>query len=448
LTQSIKLSELTLSIQRTIDGSFAEQTFWVIADVTNHTFKFSSTVHYFDLVEKDTSSSAIVARMQVRAWGNASNKISSFERETGQKFENNINVLVLVSVNFSPSYGLQLSLHDIDPIYTLGHFERERKATLANLLSLNPDFIYKVGDKYRTRNSDLQLKAVIQRIAVITSNTSAGYEDFAHSLDTNAFGYKFLVDKYYTVVQGEANAKTFIGKLIEIYQSGIKYDAIAIVRGGGAQTDFLIFNNYQLARAIAKFPIPIITGIGHHKNLTLSDLMAHTVTNTPTKVAEFILAHNRVFEDKIIHAQKQILIKTQVIFSVCSKDLNGLRAALLKDVFKLLNGHARRLMSLSGVISSSPKLILNNKGKSLKLTKSFVLLSSQSLLRKHNEKLSHFSSLVRIMSPQNILNKGFAILRVGDHIINNTINIPIGSELTIQTATEELRAAVIDKKQL
>jgi exodeoxyribonuclease VII large subunit len=448
LTQPLKLSELTRSIQRTIESSFADQTYWVIADVTNHTFKFSSTVHYFDLVEKDRNSSAILARVQVRAWGNASNKISKFEKESGQKFENNINVLVLVSVNFSPSYGLQLSLHDIDPVYTLGHFERERKITLANLLLLNPAFIYKIGDTYRTRNADLKLRIVIQRIAVITSDTSAGYEDFTHALETNAFGYNFSVDKYYTMVQGEANARTFIGKLVEIYKSKIDYDVVAIVRGGGAQTDFLIFDNYQLARAIAKFPIPILTGIGHHKNLTLSDLMAHTVTNTPTKVAEFVLAHNRVFEDKLIHAQKQILIKTQQIFSLHNSELNGIRSGLLKNVFQLLNGHGRRLMNLYGVISSSPKLILNNKKKGLALTKASVLLSSKALLSKQNDRIRHFSSLVRIMSPQNILNKGFAILKVGDRIISNSEDIPVGSALNIQMAREELLAKVITKKIL
>jgi exodeoxyribonuclease VII large subunit len=448
LTQPLKLSELTRSIQRTIESSFADQTYWVIADVTNHTFKFSSTVHYFDLVEKDRNSSAILARVQVRAWGNASNKISKFEKESGQKFENNINVLVLVSVNFSPSYGLQLSLHDIDPVYTLGHFERERKITLANLLLLNPAFIYKIGDTYRTRNADLKLRIVIQRIAVITSDTSAGYEDFTHALETNAFGYNFSVDKYYTMVQGEANARTFIGKLVEIYESKIDYDVVAIVRGGGAQTDFLIFDNYQLARAIAKFPIPILTGIGHHKNLTLSDLMAHTVTNTPTKVAEFVLAHNRVFEDKLIHAQKQILIKTQQIFSLHNSELNGIRSGLLKNVFQLLNGHGRRLMNLYGVISSSPKLILNNKKKGLALTKASVLLSSKALLSKQNDRIHHFSSLVRIMSPQNILNKGFAILKVGDRIISNSEDIPVGSALNIQMAREELLAKVITKKIL
>jgi exodeoxyribonuclease VII large subunit len=448
LAQPLKLSELTRNIQRTIEGSFAEQTYWIIADVTNHTFKFSSTVHYFDLVEKDSRSSAIVARMQVRAWGNASNKISNFEKETGQKFENNINVLVLVSVNFNSSYGLQLSLHDIDPVYTLGHFERERKATLANLLLFNPEFIYKIGDSYRSRNSDLKLNAVIQRIAVITSDTSAGYEDFTHALETNTFGYKYLVDKYYTMVQGEANAKTFISKLVDIYESKVQYDAVAIVRGGGAQTDFLIFDNYQLARAIAKFPIPIITGIGHHKNLTLSDLMAHTVTNTPTKVAEFILAHNRQFEDKIIHAQKQILIKTQQIFSLYNKELNSLRSSLLRDAFQLLNGHARRLMNLSGVISSSPKLFLSNKRNSLLLTKTFAQLSGKSLLSKQSDKLRHFSSLVKIMSPQNILNKGFAILKIGDKIISNSEHIPIGSELIIQTSTEALTAKVTNKTRL
>ncbi|WP_431244478.1 exodeoxyribonuclease VII large subunit [Flavobacterium sp. P21] len=133
-------------------------------------------------------------------------------------------------------------------------------------------------------------------MAVISASNSAGNEDFRHTLRHNDFGYSFQADDYYTVVQGDNNAKLFLNKLIEVYSSGIPYDAIIIIRGGGAQSDFLIFDNYQIGRAVAKFPIPVITGIGHQKNVSIVDLMAHTSTKTPTKAAEFIIAHNRSFE--------------------------------------------------------------------------------------------------------------------------------------------------------
>jgi exodeoxyribonuclease VII large subunit len=448
LNKPLKLSELTRNIQKTLERSFADQTFWVIADVTNHTFKLSSSVHYFDLVEKDTNSTAIVARMSGRAWGPAAGKILKFERESGQRFENNINVLVLVSVNFNPSFGLQLNLHDIDPTYTLGHFERQRKATLDKLVEMNPEFISRIGHEYQSRNKNLLFRTVIQKIAVITSDTSAGYQDFIHTLATNAFSYKFLVKDYFTLVQGEANAKIVINKLVDIHQSGIDFDAVVIIRGGGAQTDFLIFDDYQLARAVAKFPVPVITGIGHHKNQTVVDLMAHSVTNTPTKAAEFIIFHNRQFEELIIHAQKRIIIKTQQIFSFHNDNLNQLKSNLLRNVFRLLHGHQRVLMNLSGSISALPRFILNNKKKDLHASIASLLAASKEVFIRQDNKLIHFSALVKMMSPQNILNKGFAIIKLQNNIISEARQIEVGSEVQIQMASEELTANITSKKTL
>jgi exodeoxyribonuclease VII large subunit len=447
LRQAIKLSELTQSIQRTLEHSFSDHLFWVIADVTNHTFKFSSAVHYFELVEKDSQSSAILARMPARAWGSASGKIANFEKETGQKFENNINVLVLVSVNFSGAFGLQLNLHDIDSTYTLGHFERQRKATLDRLVHDNPGFISRMGDEYITKNKQLEFRTVIQRIAVITSATSAGYQDFVHTLKTNASGYKFDVHNYFTLVQGEANASVFVNKLIEIYASGLNFDAVVIIRGGGAQTDFLIFDNYQLSRAIAKFPIPIITGIGHHKNQTITDLMAHSVTNTPTKAAEFIIAHNRRFEDMLIAAHKRLVIKTQQVFSLHSNQLNQQKTKLLKDVFRLLHGHQRTLMNLSGSISAMPQLILKSRVRDLEQISRTLGLKTDELFTGQRNKLAHYTSLINMINPQNLLNKGFAIIMVNGRIINNAAEVQIGSELQIRMATEELTAKVTTKKK-
>eukprot|EP01118_Nematostelium_gracile_P010694 TRINITY_DN3723_c0_g2_i4.p1 TRINITY_DN3723_c0_g2~~TRINITY_DN3723_c0_g2_i4.p1 ORF type:complete len:228 (-),score=35.17 TRINITY_DN3723_c0_g2_i4:643-1326(-) len=214
-------------------------------------------------------------------------------------------------VQYTPAFGLQLNLLDIDTSFTLGQFEKMRLATLEMLLSRNPDFIRKVGDQYITKNKQQELKPVMQYLAVLSSDTSAGYQDFRHTLANNPWGYGFKIDDYFTAVQGEGNAKNLVNRLIDIYESGKPYDAVILIRGGGAQTDFLIFDNYELSRAVARFPIPVITGIGHQKNETICDLMANTALKTPTKAAEFILANNRVFEEKLIHAQKRIIIKTQ-----------------------------------------------------------------------------------------------------------------------------------------
>lgn len=445
---AIRLSALTKQIQQVIDGAFGQQTFWIIADITNHTFKSQSNYHYFELVEKDQSSSKIVARIAGRAWGNACVNISNFERVTGQQFKNDINVLIQVSVQYSTAFGLQLNLIDIDTNFTLGLFEQQRKDTIARLLAENPGFIQLSGTQFITRNNQLVLNQVIQRIAVISSATSAGYQDFRHTLDHNAFGYRFEVDDYFSMVQGESNARQFLSKLIEVFESDRKYDALFIIRGGGSQTDFLIFDNYELSRAIAKFPIPVITGIGHQKNETIADLMAHTATKTPTKAAELIIAHNRAFEESLIGIQKMLLIKTYQLINHHKDRLVHLNQVTIHTTRNLLHEHHRNILQLSGLILTNPRIIISNKRKDLSNLVGNIQAYSRMYFTNKRGYIGHFQSVVRLMSPQNILNKGFAILKVNGKIIGDTTEIESGTLLTVTTANAEIKTIVESKKEI
>lgn len=442
---AMRLSELTHQIRQAIDGVFGNRTFWVIADVTSHTYKEQSNFHYFELVEKDKASAKILTKIAGRAWGNAAINISNFEQATGQKFKNDINVLVQVSVQYTPAFGLQLNLLDIDTSFTLGLFEQQRKETLEKLLRENPNFIRKAGDQYITRNNSIPLNKVLQHIAVISSATSAGYQDFRHTLENNTFGYHFQIDDYFTMVQGETNARPFLAKLVEVFQSGKPYDVLVIIRGGGAQTDFLIFDNYELSRAIAKFPIPIITGIGHQKNETIADLMAHTATKTPTKVAELLIAHNRAFEESILGLQKSILIKTYQLISYHKDRLTHINQVTISNTRNLLHEQHRNMINLSQKVLINPKIILSNRQKDL----SHIIGNIQSYNRMYfaNKRgyIGHFQSVVRLMSPQNILNKGFAILKVNGRIAGNADAIEAGTELTVRLASTEIRTTVTSK---
>ena len=442
---SIKLSELTRQIQQAIDGVFGQQTFWIIADITNYTYKPQSNYHYFELVEKDKNAARILAKVAGRAWGNASLNITNFEKATGQKFKNDINVLVQVSVQYNPAFGLQLNLLDIDTNFTLGLFEQQRKETLERLLRDNPGFIQKAGDRYLTRNNSLTFRPVIQRIAVISSDTSAGFQDFRHSLEHNPFGYKFEIDDYFALVQGDGNAKQFLAQIIAVYESKKPYDALIIIRGGGSQTDFLLYDNYELNRAIAKFPIPVITGIGHQKNETIADLMAHTSTKTPTKAAEFIISHNRNFEDRLTDIQKMILIKTYQMINHHKDRLVQLNQSTINTSRHLLHGHHNHILQLSGLILTNPRILISNKRKDLSnLTQNMQSYSRMYFLNKTGN-IAHFQSVMRIMSPQNILNKGFAILKVNGKITSNADLISVGEELTIRLADSEIKTTVKSK---
>jgi exodeoxyribonuclease VII large subunit len=441
-SNALKLSELTGQIQQTLDNVFAKQTFWVIADVTNYTFKTQSNYHYFELVEKDAISSRIIAKIAGRAWGSASLNILNFESATGQKFQSDINVLVQVAVQYSSSFGLQLNLLDIDTNYTLGLFEQQRNQTLERLVKENPGFIQKIGNQFITKNTRLNLNKVIQKLAIISSETSAGYLDFKHTLETNPFGYQFEIHSYFTLVQGEVNASQVITKMIAAFNSSSNYDALIIIRGGGAQMDFLIFDNYELSRAVAKFPIPVITGIGHQKNETIVDMMAHTPTKTPTKAAEFIIAHNRHFEESILGMQKMMMIKTLQVLNLQKEIIGLLNNKTVNSTKDLLHSYHKNILNLSGSILSNPRMIISNKGRDLKHLINNLKSSNKAYLNNQQGQINHFLSVVRMMSPQNILNKGFAIVKLNEKIISNSKDVIEGNELIITFAHTEIKTEV------
>ena len=465
----IKLSELNNKIQETIDTAFSAVSFWVIADITNHTFKAQKNYHNFDLVEKDPNSNDIIAKISGKAWGSGSNKIANFERITGQKFSNNINVLINVKVHFHPVYGLQLEVNNIDPNFTLGVLAQQRQATLERLVNENPTFINKIGNKYFTRNNQLKLNIVIQRIAVISSKTSAGGEDFKHTLLNNPFGYTFLIDDYFTLVQGESNSALFLEKIIEVFHSKIAYDAVVITRGGGAQTDFLIFDNYNIGRAVAKFPIPIITGIGHQKNETIVDLMAHTQTKTPTKAAEFIIANNKQYEDAMLSFQKSIVIKSQQLFSFHFQMLSQLNSIVVNNTRDIINqykdalvqinqvtintsksiiyNHKNELVKISAQILSKPKIILYNRINDIANTVSNLKIFNAQFLKSQRAYLGHYSSIIRMMAPDNILKKGFAIIKFNNKITSNPDEIKVGDDIDIIFSETQIKSTVKQKSK-
>jgi len=464
----ITLSQLNYQIHQTLSDRFKGRTYWVVADVTNHTYKADKKIHYFELVEKGEKNSAITAKIMGKAWGEGTVRLSDFEKKTGQVFTNNLHVLVLLSVDYHSLYGLSVNVLDIDVNFTLGVLEQQRNATLKRLEAEN-DFIMKTADGYSTHNSRLKLPLVIQRVAVISASNSAGNEDFRHTLQHNDFGYSFQIDDYYTIVQGDNNAKLFLNKLIEIYNTGIAYDAVVIARGGGAQSDFLIFDNYNIGRAVAKFPIPVITGIGHQKNISITDLMAHTNTKTPTKAAEFIIAHNRNFEMGLLSLQRNIVIKSQQLFLSHFKELEDLKRVISGSARELLLQHKEKLSFTKQRLAADTRGILHEHQKKLSLKAQLAAQISQQLLRqkksdidylKGNIKLftagyfrnravglEHMHKSIRLMSPQNILKKGYAIVKANGKITSSTENIKEGEDIEVILHNTILKSTVKEKIQ-
>ncbi|HEV7333148.1 MAG TPA: exodeoxyribonuclease VII large subunit [Flavisolibacter sp.] len=464
----LQLTELTEQISVAIADAFGKGSYWVIADVSNHTFQPGYSRHFLDLVQKDEEGKNILAKVSAVAWSSGAVRIQHFEKVTGQKFKTGIKVCVRVQVDFHPSYGLKLVISDIDPSFTIGQLELRRQATIQRLLRECASFIRLEGERFRSANHGLSHATVIQRIAVLSSSSSAGLQDFRHALLTNKQGYTFTLNYFYTAVQGEANAEAAVEKIEEICASKVPYDAVVIIRGGGADTDFLLFDQFQLCSAVARLHIPVITGIGHLKNQSLVDLLAHTSTNTPTKAAEFILAHNLAFETLLLSEQKRVIIRSQQIISRHSERLLSLRSGISSRARALLTRQRQRQESLREQILSAAKeminrqkLLLAESGSKTTGKATLLLQKKKSELRSATEGLKagvkglyglqrhtieRMETVCRLMSPINLLKKGFALVYHQGKVITSGKDLKQGEEITVRLQDTELNASINNKK--
>lgn len=462
--QTYRLSELTSCIEETLTNAFAHDTFWVIADITDYKYYAHKDHRYFTLVEKNELTHTLIAKMSGVCWRSGSARIKEFEKQTGQKFGDGINVLVQVMVDYHAVYGLKLTVTDINTAFTLGRLAEERQVTLNRLATECADFVQASGNRYITYNNSLQLHTVIQKIAVVTSSASAGYEDFEHTLTHNAFNYKFSTDAYFTAVQGELNAEGLCNKLSAICNSGIAYDAVIIMRGGGAQTDFLLFDQYELCRLIACMPFPVITGIGHHKNRSIVDLMAHTATKTPTQAAEFLIAHNRRFEERLIALRSSLVIKTQQLVAQQGQALANTNYAIINQTKNVLAQQKNKqqqqaqlvinasknklhtnkafLFTLSNITVVKPKLLAAAEQARLQHLATGFALFTKKYVAAQQEQLHYYTVYCQLLNPANILKRGFALVYYNQQLITNNKEVPAGETITIQLANGDVYATI------
>jgi exodeoxyribonuclease VII large subunit len=467
IIQHIKLSELTKEVENVIKNSIGSKYYWIIAEISGHKFYPNQDRHYFDFIEKVEGSENLLAKVSGKSWTEGSRTIKIFENETGQKFSNGLQVLVKVKVEYHSLYGFSLILHDIDQSFTLGNIEKQRRETLTRLVAENIGYVEKIGEEYITKNKKIQFNAVLQNIAIIGSPNSEGYTDFTHTINNNQFGYKFSIDIYQSSVQGTDAGNEMVKKLVAIYESKKAYDCVVIIRGGGAKTDFLAFDTYSLSRAVARFPVPVITGIGHHKDVSIVDLMVHTSTKTPTKAAEFIISHCREFEESVLTFQKAVIIKSQQMLSHAKQSinsqniviinksrtftadykekLNSLNQIVINKTKTILYNRQTNLVSLLNQILSKPKMISSNKISDLNNVVSNLKIFSNKYLINKKGYLGHYESVIKLMSPDNILKRGFAIVSQNGKILNNGATILKDSNITVSMVDYEINTKVITK---
>jgi exodeoxyribonuclease VII large subunit len=302
MLNAITLSELTQEIQNTLDERFAGQSFWISAEISDVKKQSVSKRCYLKLIER--SGSTTLAELKAVFWSNSYDQIEAFEKSTKQEFVNGLKIICLVKVRFHQIYGLNADVLQIDIAHSLGTIELERQATLDKLLKENPNEIQQIGEYYRTLSNSLPLPIVVQRIALITAVNSDGQRDFLKEISENKFGYQLEVREYLCTIQGDTAHELIIQQLNEIEKEKDHFDVVAIVRGGGSQTDFEPFEKYDLAKKVALFPLPIFTGIGHDRNISIVDLMARPY-KTPTKVAAQLIEYNFEFENLMLRLKER-----------------------------------------------------------------------------------------------------------------------------------------------
>jgi exodeoxyribonuclease VII large subunit len=334
-----KLSELNLDIQSVIHEHFPEA-IWIVAEISE--IKVNSAGHcYLDLIEKDEKSDKTKARARATIWSFAFRMIKPyFESTTGYELKQGIKILINVKVEFHEIYGYSLNITDIDPTYTLGDIERKRQEIISRL---QKEGVFNM-------NKELSLSPVPQKIAIISSETAAGYRDFVNQLENNPPGYVFYHCLFPAVIQGEQAEASIIESFERIFTHSDFFDAVVIIRGGGSKADLSTFDNYNIAYYITQFPIPILTGIGHEQDETIADMVAHTRLKTPTAAAEFLI--NRIFEFEQILKQSETRLErlTRILINLHQKAMASLQQQAISSIKMRMQYQTDRLDGLSDKI--------------------------------------------------------------------------------------------------
>ena len=273
--EKYSLKELCDWIQEIVENDLPNR-YWVCAEIASMSVRGHC---YMELVEK-AEDGILAAKVRATCWSNVYHLLSAyFQQETGQVLHIGLQVMLEVSVEFHAVYGLSLNVWNIDPTYTLGDLAKQRQATIQQLTE----------DGVMDLQKALQIPSLPRRVAVISSADAAGYGDFCDQLKHNRFGFKFHVQLYPAVVQGDTAARSVVQALNSIVALEEEWDVVVIIRGGGASTDMSCFDDYNLASHCAQFPLPIIAGIGHTRDVSVVDMVVHTSVKTPTAAAEWLI---------------------------------------------------------------------------------------------------------------------------------------------------------------
>jgi exodeoxyribonuclease VII large subunit len=430
--EELSLSELGIQIKNLINRSFSD-TYWIRAEMSDVRINLSGHC-YLEFVEKHPQSGQLIARMRASIWAKIFYILKPyFEQETGQAFASGLNVLVKVSVGYHELYGFSLNVLDIDPTYTVGDMLRQRMAIIRRL---KEEGVFSL-------NKELPFPLPPQRIAIITSPTAAGYEDFVSQLIGNRAGYAFYLKLFPAIMQGDKTEDSVIAALEHIFHRIDLFDLVVIIRGGGATAELSSFDSYLLAANCAQFPLPIITGIGHERDDTILDLVAHTRLKTPTAVAEFLISCMDTLAAELNDLLQQVLTcpTDRVIREKNRLQLAGARLPVL------VSGHLEQSRSRLHMLGAAlPLSVSGLQNKHISLLLSLQMSMKQSFHTKIADK-NHFLNLteqfVKMVSPEYILKKGYSLSLKDGKIVKRAAAFASGDILCTRFTDGEITSRVL-----
>jgi len=400
------LYELNHQVSKALNKAFPSP-LWVQAEISD--FRLATNGHcYMELIEKgENSSGQLVAKARAMIWSFKYYQLSSFfEQTTGERLRNGLKVLVEVQVQMHESYGYSLVIQNIDPSFSIGEMARRRREIIKRL----------TDEGMIDMNRSLPFPELPQRIAVISAPTAAGYGDFCHQLENNEWGVRFYVKLFPAMMQGEQTERSVIEALDRIADNLALFDLVVIIRGGGSGSDLSSFDSYELAVNIANFPLPVVTGIGHERDRSVCDEVAHTSVKTPTAAAALLI--------DALGEQMSIL--------------DSLQQHIINSIEGRMEREQLRLSRLANGVRGTHITLQQQIGK-LNLIGERIALITQQRIASDQQKLEYLQRTIHMAQPDNILQRGFCITRYNGKAVKNPEDVPNGAQLEIETSKGRLK---------
>ncbi|MDZ7738581.1 MAG: exodeoxyribonuclease VII large subunit [Bacteroidales bacterium] len=451
------LSEIQKLIKQSLEDKL-QAFYWVSAEISE--LKINHSGHcYLELVEKNKQED-IRSRARAIIWSaKARLLLPYFENIAGQPLSEDIKVMLRVKIDYHEIYGLSLVINDIDPAYTVGEIAVKRKQIIKRLES----------EGVIDLNRELFMPLLPASIAVISSEQAAGYEDFIDELLRNEHGYSYKTKLFSAVMQGKETEASVIKAINKIFERISDFDIVVIVRGGGSQSDLSWFDNYNIAYLITQMPIPVLTGIGHEKDLSVTDIVAHRSFKTPTAVADYIINHSLKTEEylsamreSIISLSRELVKTKRLAINRISIAISPLVRSVLKQKHSQLNrsglrlsGNARSYLSdnrsgletiKTNIKKRSSEFILNRNRHINDLNNRIIPGCSRFTKQKHSI-LDNLSRSINYLSPSSVLKRGYSITLFNDKAVKSRDELTAGSRIETILNKGRIDSEVFDLKK-